>query len=151
MNRRTHYATILTILLLAFIGRVVGQLLVSTGNAPYLPPMQEWQSGLLPYPVLVACQFAIIALYGYTCLSIWRSRGFFARRHETLGNALTRFGAIYFTIMLLRYPIYMSLVPEARWLHGTIPIAFHLILASFILVLARFNLDERIIPSSSAQ
>ena len=44
--------------------------------------------------------------------------------------------------MVLRYFLYMYLVPEARWLHGTIPIIFHIDLATFILAYAGTSTKE---------
>jgi hypothetical protein len=41
-------AAALWILLALFTGRVLGQLAVALDLAPFLPPMDEWQSGLLP-------------------------------------------------------------------------------------------------------
>jgi hypothetical protein len=38
--------------------------------------------------------------------------------------------------MLVRYPVQMALHPEWRWHHRTIPIVFHLVLATFLRVLA---------------
>ncbi|MBN1687903.1 MAG: hypothetical protein JW893_02260, partial [Candidatus Omnitrophica bacterium] len=52
-------------LLFIFILRVIGQILVACGwNPGFLPPMPEWQSGLLPYPWLLLSQILIIILYG---------------------------------------------------------------------------------------
>jgi hypothetical protein len=41
--------------------------------------------------------------------------------------------------MVLRYVLRMSLYPDQRWFGGTIPIFFHYVLASFILVFANFH------------
>src|SRR5688572_15464260 len=77
---RVTRATLLWILLALFVLRVVGQLLVVTGRAPFLPPMDEWQSGLLPYPVLLSSQIAILALLETVCMQFSRGRGLFVRR-----------------------------------------------------------------------
>jgi hypothetical protein len=54
-------ASVLWILFSLFVGRVVGQLAVALDAAPFLPPMDEWQSGLLPYPLLLTSQLLLIA------------------------------------------------------------------------------------------
>ena len=42
--------------------------------------------------------------------------------------------------MAIRYVVVMTLVPEMRWFHGTIPIFFHFVLAGYIYTL---TLDSR--------
>ena len=56
-------ALILWILLVAFILRVIGQLMVVLNLGGWLPPIEEWQSGLLPYPYLFVSQIAIIIYF----------------------------------------------------------------------------------------
>lgn len=106
----------------------------------WLPPMQEWFSGAMPYPALVACQFMIIALYGKICVDFWRMTGFFAIPRARLGEALMQFGSVYLLVMIFRYIIRMSLYPAERWTGGAIPIVFHCVLATFLLVLAWYHL-----------
>jgi hypothetical protein len=56
-------ASVLAALQVAFVGRVGGQLLVAAHAAPaWMPPFAQWQSGLLPYPLLVVAQIGIIIL-----------------------------------------------------------------------------------------
>lgn len=54
--------TILTLLLTLFMARVVGQLLVVLFQPRWLPPMKDWYSGLVAYPLLLPAQLAIIVL-----------------------------------------------------------------------------------------
>jgi uncharacterized protein len=129
-------AAILIIFYIAFIGRVVGQLLVANGLAPWLPSMEEWQSGLLPYPVLVFFQILIIGLMGKMCRDVALGNGYFSEHHPRLASALTKFGWIYLTVMVARYIIRMWTMPDERWFGGCIPIFLHWILAAFILILA---------------
>jgi hypothetical protein len=42
--------------------------------------------------------------------------------------------------MVIRYVIRMSLYPDQRWTGGSIPIFFHWVLASFILLVGRYHL-----------
>ena len=133
---------LLWICLLLFIGRVVGQLLVASDLAPWLPPMKEWQSGLLPYPLLVFFQIVIILVYSNAALAVTRKRGYFYDMQSRFSKRLTNFAIVYAGSMVLRYFLYMYLVPEARWLHGTIPIVFHLVLATFLLAYADISTKE---------
>jgi hypothetical protein len=62
-----------------FCDRVLGQLLVAFFSVSFLPPMEEWYSGALAYPPLLASQILIILLYGKVALDFTRCRGFFTR------------------------------------------------------------------------
>ena len=86
---------LLWVLLTLFVLRVLGQLLVASGVAPFLPPMEEWQSGLLPYPLLLASQIAIVAVLATVCIQFSRGKGYFVRppgslRHYGLLGGSTR-------------------------------------------------------------
>jgi hypothetical protein len=125
-KRSRNTALILAGLLFLFILRVVGQLFVFLGLAPFLPPMDAWYSGLLPYGPLLVSQVAIIAVYAKACGDVWRGDGLFARRHPGLGRGLLIFGAVYFAAMIVRW---------AMGVGPMIPIVFHFVLSSFLIVL----------------
>ena len=77
---------------------------------------------------------------------VWIDRGFAAAvpsvaRDAGLGKALLAFGAVYAAAMPLRYTIRMARRPEQRWFGGTIPMVFHLVLASYLYVLGCFHAD----------
>lgn len=129
-------AAVLWTLLCLFALRVLGQLLVALGLARWLPPMDEWQSGLLPYPALLVSQVLILVLFGWACVQFSRDRGPFVRRRPGLGAALRVFGWIYASAMVVRYVITMVLRPEMRWTGDLIPMVFHVVLASFLLTVA---------------
>ena len=46
----------------------------------------------------------------------------------------------YFAAMVIRYTAIMARHPDRRWLGGTIPIAFHCVLAAFIFMVGNFRL-----------
>ena len=54
-------------LLTLFVLRVAGQAMVAFWGAPWLPPMERWYSGLLPYPLLLPAQIVIIVLMAKIC------------------------------------------------------------------------------------
>jgi len=101
--------------------------------------MEEWFSGLLPYPELLTTQILIIVLYGKICLDFVRGSGFFVTPRRRLGTGLVIFGSLYLGVMILRYVIRMSLYPNERWTGGCIPIFFHWLLSFFILVLGSYH------------
>lgn len=141
MNRWSSRKTsiILWVLLAAFCGRVVGQLLVVLDGAAWLPPMKEWYSGLLPYPELLPAQALIILVYGWICVDFTRGRGFWVSTRPFFGRGMLVFAYVYLAAMLVRYALRMVLVPEARWFGQTIPIFFHWVLASFLVVFGRWH------------
>jgi len=96
-------------------------------------------SGLLPYPLLLPAQIAIIALLGKVCVDFSRGEGPSLAPRPAFRGAVWVFGWIYLAAMVLRYPLRMALVPEARWLGGTIPILFHWVLATFVILFARHH------------
>lgn len=136
---RKAYAVVLGILAFAFFLRVLGQVLVAFFQVGFLPPMAEWYSGLLPYPVLLPIQILILIVQAKVSLDIGRDSGFFAARRQRAGKFLCWFSYVYFAAMVLRYVITMSLYPERRWLTGTIPIFFHWVLAAYLFVLGRYQ------------
>ena len=56
-----------------------------------------------------------------------------------LGIGLLIFGSLYLGAMVIRYVIRMSLYLEERWTGGSIPIFFHWILASFMLLVGQYR------------
>lgn len=138
ISKRPYFFALLCLYLL-FILRVVGQILVAFFNVPFLPPMADWYSGLIPYPLLLFCQFAIIALFGKICIDFAGLGGHFAVPDRKLGVALTRFGMLYVSAMMIRYALLLGTHPHEIWVRGCIPIVFHWVLASFLLVLADYH------------
>ena len=136
---RPLVAGVLWLLLFLFVLRVAGQLLVFLGAAPWLPPMSEWYSGLVPYGPLLVSQVVIIAVYARICLDVGRGRGSFGVPRPALGRGLQIFGALYLAAMIVRYVLRMTWHPEARWTGGAIPIFFHWVLAAFLLVLGHYH------------
>ena len=108
---------LLTILLLLFVLRVVGQLLVVLYAPAWLPPMVAWYSGLLPYQLLLPAQIVIIALM------IWMIR----RPPPTSRAPILIFATVYALAMIVRYAILRT---------HEIPVFFHLVLAAFLFVYA---------------
>lgn len=143
--RRT--SLILALLALAFLARVAGQVVVLLYAPGWLPPMPEWYSGLLPYPLLLPTQIAILGLQAWISRDLWRGRGRFSVRWPRFGVGLRWFSIVYFAGMLLRYVLTMALVPERRWFVGTIPIFFHYVLAAYLFVWSRFHESE---PASAS-
>ena len=96
--------------------------------------MNQWQSGLLPYPVLLSIQIVFIAVRAAIALQVSRGRGVLAAPAPNLGRGIIWLAFVYAGSMVVRYAVRMVRRPDQRWLGGTIPIVFHCILAAFLYV-----------------
>ena len=128
-------------LALAFLGglfllRVVGQVLTTYAEVSWLPTVEHWQSGLLPYPALLASQVVILGTMGAVIADVWRGQGRFVQPRPRLASVVRWFGSLYLASMVVRYVLLMALRPEWRWFGHSIPIVFHCVLATFLLVYA---------------
>jgi hypothetical protein len=131
VNDPTGYGVVLWLFTALLTGRVLGQLMVAVAAPAWLPPMQQWQSGLVPYPVLLACQAVVLGLMVSISIDFSRGAGFWMEPHPRLGAAALWWSYLYFGAMLSRYVIRMARRPDERWLGGTIPIIFHSVVAAF--------------------
>ena len=130
----------LSLLAFLFFLRVAGQALVAFAGVTVLPPMSEWYSGLLPYPILLPVQLAILGVQVKVSRDFAREHGRLVTPKPRLGRALVAAAVLYFAVMVVRYALTMAWYPERRWLGtGTIPIVFHWVLAAYLLVLGRHH------------
>jgi uncharacterized protein len=127
-------AALLWILLGLFALRVLGQLLVVAGVAPFLPPIDQWQSGLLPYPALLVSQVVILVVFATACVQFARGIGYFVRPQRWLATPLWIVGWIYAVGMIVRYALLRR---------DAIPVVFHIVLATFLLVIAHYHRTYR--------
>src|SRR5947199_2560626 len=94
-SRRSMYATVLWFLLFLFCLRVAGQALVAAFAVPFLPPMKQWYSGGIPYPILLPVQILIISLLAKLATDFKRRRGFFVVPRRTIGRLVQWFSDLY--------------------------------------------------------
>lgn len=118
-----------------FLLRVLGQVYVGLYTPSWLPPWSEWYSGLLPYPWLLPAQVLLLMWMTVISSDNTRAAGRFCVESDRMRRRLRWIAAVYAAVMALRYALTMALAPEMRWLHGTIPIAFHFVLAGYIAAL----------------
>lgn len=115
-----------------FLLRVLGQIEVVLISPTWLPPMEQWYSGLLPYPWLLPAQILILMLM--TALVVNEMHG----PHPAARRCwLTIASLIYFAVMLLRLIVQYLRGAEDFAAAGGIPIVFHWVLALFLLILSR--------------
>ena len=124
----TVYAAVFAGCTALFALRVAGQAIVVIAAPNWLSSMEHWYSGLLPYRYLLPAQLALMVVIA---VDLFRGVGPFASDWWRGGaNVMVALASIYFFSMVLRYMITMALKPEFRWLRRTIPIWFHLVLAT---------------------
>ena len=133
--RRT--AWLLWACVLLFAARVIGQLEAALLEPPWLPDMDAWYSGLLPYPLLLPVQIGILMLMTVVAWNPRVRNGQFAQRHPRAADALRLLALLYFLVMAVRLAVNINTNGADFWSEGAIPVAFHWVLALFILVSGR--------------
>ena len=142
-HRSPRYGLVLWILLTLFAFRVAAQLIARFVRTPLLPDFETWHSGVLPYWLLVVSQVAILAAL------TWTARQFTSgavRPWRAAGVAALTVGALYFTAMVARLALGLTVLSDRRWFSSRLPTAFHLVLASYLLVFARFHMVHAAAP-----
>jgi hypothetical protein len=120
----------LRVLFALFLARVAAQLAVVLVHPRWLPPMKDWYSGLIAYPLLLPAQIAILILMIFMIRNPLRSR--------RLGIGIVAFATLYAVSMLVRLILLRTRHPELLWYEGgMIPILFHWVLAGFLFAYAR--------------
>jgi hypothetical protein len=133
-------APVLWLLTAHFAVRVVGQVLVAVRRPSWLPPMSEWN--LVPYRLLLPAQLAILGVMSWIDASFSTSSGPPVDRAEVFGWLLVGFSAVYAGAMVVRYVVRMRRRHASRWFGGTIPIVFHLVLATYLYALGSFHVGS---------
>jgi len=106
-----------------FVLRVLGQVLVAFWGVSFLPPMEAWYSGLMPYQYLLPSQILLIVLMTWICVDFTRRRGPFYAARPLFATYWFYFAWIYLAAMIGRF----------LWFGLSIPVVFHWVLASFML------------------
>jgi hypothetical protein len=139
----TTYAIYLWIFTVLLAARVLGQLVVALRGPRWLPPMEQWQSGLVPYPVLVVSQAVVVTLMVWISLDFSHAAGFWVEpRARQFGFAALWWSYPYFGAMVARYAVRMARRPDQRWFGGTIPIIFHSVVAAFQWTFGMFHRSQ---------
>jgi hypothetical protein len=124
-------AIALAVLLLLFLGRVTAQLRQYVSPTDALPPFSAWQSGALPYPVLVASQFAIIAVSLWLIIRIAQGK---LGAHKRVGAGVLAAGVVYFGFMAFRLAAGLTFLKDSPFFGVILPAIFHLVLASMLII-----------------
>ena len=111
-------------LLALFVLRVTGQALVAFLGVRFLPPMEAWYSGLVPYEILLPSQLLLVALMAKICMDFTRGGGVFFAPKRLFATVWLWFGTLYLAAMIARAVLLWD---------RPIPIVFHWVLAAFVI------------------
>ena len=128
-----------------FFARVVGQIEALLVAPRWLPAMEAWYSGILPYPLLLPIQIALLMLMGVLAIHPRRRAG----SADRTSRILRVLAVLYAAGMAVRLILIVHRYAEDYYLHGAIPVAFHWVLALFLLVWTRLTYGPPYASSSS--
>ena len=135
----SHVALVLWLFTGLFVLRVSGQILVALRPRSWLPPMAQWN--FIPYPILLPIQLVFVVVMVWIDQSFSTQTGVITVKHSDTGNYLIIFSALYALSMAIRYVRRMLVQPDQRWFGGTIPIVFHLVLASYLYFIGLYHVS----------
>ena len=148
MNPR-RWAAFSVVLGLAFAARVAGQAIQRWWAVGFLPEQDAWQGSSLPFPALFAAQLVILVIIAVVTIRMHRGGSVLGSRWVAPAFA---FGVLYFAVMVVR--LVLGLVGDAgllgqesfaagRWFTAYLPTVFHLVLATEVMLLARYQQGRR--------
>ena len=138
MARRSRSAAILLWSCIAlFAARVIGQFEAMLLAPAWLPPMDAWYSGLMPYFLLLPAQIVLLMIMAVVAWNRRVRTGRFARANPRVAGALRLAAYLYLGVMAVRLGLNVIANGAEFWREGAIPVAFHWVLALFLLVSAR--------------
>jgi hypothetical protein len=129
------FGALLCCILCALFGlRVLGQAVQHWSPQPFLPPFGAFQGSRLPYPLLLSCQAAILVVMAAACRRVLANS---QQRSVGMNMALSWFGTAYMAASVLRIVVGLLVPSASAWFRAWISGCFHLVLAAFVLALAR--------------
>ncbi len=130
-------APVLWLLTGLFVLRVAGQIVVKLRAPAWLPPMEQWN--LLRYSILLPVQILFVGVMCWIDVCFSLGEGLPVERSGAFGLFVIVVSAVYAAAMLVRYAVRMRRRPDQRWFGGTIPIVFHLVLATYLFAIGSFH------------
>ena len=125
-------ALALFVLTALFAMRVAGQAVQAAFPQPWLPPFAAFQGSRLPYAILLSTQVVILILMVRASLRV--ARGMLWRSVHARALLLW-LGGTYLAASLLRIAVGLAIPNAHPWFSTWIPAVFHVVLASWVLLL----------------
>jgi len=126
--------------------RVVGQAVQRWFPLPSLPPFSAWQGSATPYPLLFAIQIAIVAVMAHVSHRAWTGSTWSRRAMQWAKWA----GAVCMIATVARIAIGLFVDDAPAWFRAWISGVFHVVLAGFVLALARYQFVRGTGPGGAA-
>jgi len=133
---QVQYARWLYLLTGLFLFRISAQLIVAVVDVAYLPAFEYWHSGTMPYELLLIFQCLIFFVMVKTAFSFSNNN---ISPNKIIGEVLLIMGMLYLVTMLLRIVLGLILFTDSRWFTNYIPTFFHIILATYVLLVGHFH------------
>ena len=118
-----------------FVLRVLAQLIQAVHPIPVLPAFDAWHGAVLPYPLLVVLQVAIILVLARV---LWRVRTDSISPRRWKYRACFLLGGVYLSFMGFRLAAGLTFLADHGWFSKSLPAVFHVVLATFILTLGLY-------------
>jgi hypothetical protein len=125
------------VLLGAFLVRVAAQPAALLTGWSWLPPFAAWQSGALPYPLLLVSQLLLAAVMAYAVVGVAQHR---TEPRPAVGRWTWAAAALYGSVMLTRLVLGATAGRGHWWLDAPLPTVFHLVLTTFLVVYGHYHL-----------
>ena len=115
--------------------RVAAQLAQAVYEVPFLPPFDDWQGSVIPYPALLPTQAGILVAMAVVIARV---------RTDTIAprpwkrQACFAIGGPYLAVMAFRLVAGLTFLSDYAWFAQTLPAFFHMVLAAFVLTLGRY-------------
>lgn len=136
--KRDTFAAFLWLLTVLFALRVLGQFMQKVAPVAWLPEFSRWHGSATPYWLLLVIQLVIVVMMA-RAISNFCSGVVVPRRKK--GKWLLALGAMYFASMAIRLTIGLVDPASSPWFQKTIPASFHLVLASFVLLIGAYHMN----------
>jgi hypothetical protein len=104
---------------------------------PILPPFEAFQGSRVPYGLLLAVQLVIL---GLMLRVAWRIHTDRLAPSGRAGRWLAGLGGVYMAVAAGRIAVGLAVPGAPAWFSTWIPAFFHLVLAGFVLTVARYHL-----------
>lgn len=143
--RNERYAVVTAVMGIAFLVRVVGQVIQRWAPVDFLPDEERWQGSGLWYPALLGLQIAILLLFVVVATRMNRGSNLLGPRWI---KPIFVLGMLYFAVMAIRLLIGVladvdvvgdDSFTSSKWFSTPIPPIFHLVLASGLMLISRYQ------------
>jgi hypothetical protein len=141
MSSHRGRIVLLWICVALFFLRVVGQLEALLLSPAWLPSMEQWYSGLVPYVLLLPSQIVILMFMAVLVVREQDASQECGERSRWR-HWIRRFALGYFAAMVVRLLVQFTRGADDVITAGGIPVAFHWVLALFLLVLSRVSVRQ---------